>query len=88
MNIPDVCHALNNLTINPKTGIGEVIEIQAMETGYYKTGRKATQEEVDKENEALGVDKPTARAMSDASVFGWQVYANCLQSHKEREKNK
>jgi hypothetical protein len=73
------------MTIDPKTGIGEVIEIRAMETGYYKTHRHATQAEVDKENEALGVDKATARAMSDASVFGWQVYQNCLKSHQKRE---
>jgi len=88
MNIPDVCHALNNMTIDPKTGIGEVIEIRAMETGYYRTGRHATQSEVDQENEKLGVDKATARAMSDASVFGWHVYNNCLKSHQELEAKK
>lgn len=85
MNIPNKCYALNNMTINPKTKIGQVIEIRAFETGYYKTDKTATQEEVDTMNLAINVTLPEAKAMESASLFGWQVYKNCLETFKEKQ---
>ena len=83
MNIPDNCYALNNMTINPTTKRGKVIEIRAFETGYYKTDWLMTQEEVDeKNNSELGVSPTQAKAMESASLFGWQCYKSCLESYE------
>lgn len=88
MKVPDFCYALNNMTINPMTKEGKVIKVRAMETGFYPTTLRATQQTVDKLNAELGVDKPTAQAMVDASMFGWNCYLSCLQTYKEREHTK
>jgi len=71
------------MTINPSTQIGEVIEIRAFETGYYKTNQKANQNQVDTMNAKLDVTKPQAQAMESASMFGWNVYKNCLESFEK-----
>ena len=83
MNIPEKCFSLNNMTVNPQTKVGDVIEIRALETGYYRTTQKATQEEVNAMNEKLGVTIPQARAMEIASMFGWDVYKDNLQSYEK-----
>ena len=89
MNIPDYCYALNNMTIDPKTKIGEVIKIQALEKGYYPTNIKETQEFVDNYNmDMLGVTKAQSEAMKAASMFGWECYKNVLEfSAKRLEKS-
>jgi hypothetical protein len=63
ISIPQYCHGLNNMTINPRTKKGEVIRIQAFETGYYKTGLHMTQEEVDIWNSTCGITPAVAKAM-------------------------
>ena len=90
MIIPDYCWALLNTSINPKTKKGKVIKIVALESGYYSTSTEETQEDIDKINKRMGVDKATARAMETASIFGWQAYLPTLNSYKklEKEKNK
>ena len=95
MYIPDFCYALNNVTINPKTKVGKVIKIKALETGYYKTDMTATQEEVNHMNQFPDAGEPvdiaTAKAMTDASLFGWNCYIEMLASHKriaEKGENK
>jgi len=84
MFIPDSCFSLNKVTINPKTGIGEVIIIRALEKGYYKTNIFATQEQVDDMNlhPACGegiFDLNTVKAMETASIFGWDTYKKSLE---------
>ena len=83
MYIPDYCYRLNAMTINPKTKIGKVVQINALEKGYYETKTTATQEEIDKMNDDLGIDKPTAKAMGDASMFGWDCYNTMLRRYYE-----
>ena len=83
MFTPDMCLALNNMTID-KEGFGEVIHIRALETGYYKTSSFMTQEQVDEMNwEVYDVDIPTSRAMATASMFGWDVYLANLKIEQE-----
>jgi hypothetical protein len=80
ISIPQYCHGLNNMTIDPKTKLGQVIRIQAFETGYYRTDLKMTQEEVDQWNIELGINPVVAKAMESASMFGWNTYLNVLES--------
>lgn len=80
MNIPNKCYSLNNMTVNPKTGLGQVIEIRALETGYYKTIWLMTQEEVDMKNAEMGVGLAEAKAMKTASMFGWNTYIGASTS--------
>ncbi|MFZ2992396.1 MAG: hypothetical protein WA061_01660 [Microgenomates group bacterium] len=69
------------MTIDPKTGIGEVIIIKALEKGYYRTDMFMTQEEVDEQNILVGAGtKNVAQAMESASMWGWDCYLNCLKS--------
>ena len=85
--VPERCFALNNVTLNPKTKLGRVIEIRAFETGYYRTEFLMTQDGVDCKNAELGVDKAQAQAMESASMFGWQCYKNYLEAfEKSKEK--
>jgi hypothetical protein len=92
MNIPDFCYALNNRTINPKTKVGEVIIIRALEKGYYPTNILATQEEVDEMNKFPDIGSPVspieAKAMESASMFGWECYKNVLESYTKLEEKK
>lgn len=84
MNIPDFCYGLNNMTIDPKTKVGDVIVIKALERGYYPRMAKATQEQVDNMNLVeFGIDKPTAQAMCDASMFGWDCYPALLEAYSK-----
>ena len=70
------------MTINPKTRIGEVIKIVALETGYYKTNVKETQEFLDTFNRIqLKVSRSESRAMETASMFGWDTYLSSLESY-------
>lgn len=86
MNIPDKCFDLNNMTIDPKTGIGEIIRIVALEKGYHRTAFTGTQFNVDNMNKEIGVEKATAKAMAWASMFGWDTYLTMLETYKELEK--
>lgn len=88
MFIPNECYALNNMTIDPKTKMGEVIIIKALETGFYKTTMRTTQEMVDEMNKENRVNKPTSRAMYDASMFGWNIYKDSLNRYKKFYANK
>ena len=74
IKIPLRCYALNKRTINPQTGIGDVIEIRAFEKGFYTTLPKLTQVQVDVENKIMGISPEVAEAMYVASMFGWDVY--------------
>lgn len=85
MYIPDKCFALLNSSINPKTGIGTLILIKALEHGYYEQDYRTTQEEVDERNEQLGVTKEEAKAMATASIFGWQSYISSLEVYSKRK---
>jgi len=85
--VPEKCFSLNNMTINSKTKLGQVIEIRAFETGYYRTEFLMTQEGVDCKNAEMGVNKAQAQAMESASMFGWACYKNCLEAfEKSKEK--
>ena len=83
MFIPDMCLALNNMTID-KDGLGEVTIIRALERNFYTTKSFMTQEQVNGINlEIYDVDIPTARAMETASMFGWDVYLANLKIEQE-----
>lgn len=84
MNIPDFCYTLNNMTVDPKTKIGEIIRIVALESGYYKTTQTGTQEDVDALNKKLGVTRAQEEAMSAGSMFGWQVYKSVLETYQKK----
>ena len=83
MYIPDECFSLNKMTVNPKTRIGEIIKIKALEKGYYETLQEGAQEDVDKVNKELGIDVATVRAMETASMFGWDTYKKSLEAYKK-----
>ena len=83
MYIPSKCYALNNMTIHPETKIGNVIELRALERGFYKTALKATQEEVDNMNTHIGVTRAEAKAMEDATLFNWEMYPSRLAHYQE-----
>ena len=51
MNIPNFCYSLDCTSINPKTKIGKIIKVVALETGFYRTSFEGTQEEVDEMND-------------------------------------
>jgi hypothetical protein len=84
ISIPDFCYALNNMTINPETKIGEVIIVRGLEKGYYPTQMKLTQSQVDDLNIDLGITRAISRSMETASMFGWETY---LKSFEEMEKH-
>lgn len=84
MNIPDYCYTLNNITIDPKTKIGEIIKIKALESGYYRTIKSGTQEDVDQLNKKLGVTRAQEEAMSTGSMFGWETYLKALETYQEK----
>lgn len=88
MNIPDFCYTLNNMTVDPKTKIGEIIRVVALESGYYKTNYKGTQEDVNDMNENIGVSRAQEEAMSTGSMFGWESYPKALERFEEIFKEK
>jgi len=83
MHIPDYCYTLNNMTVNPKTKEGSIIKVVAMESGYYETYMRGTQEDVNNLNQELGVTRAQEEAMSTGSMFGWQTYKNVLERYEE-----
>lgn len=83
MNIPDKCYALNNMTIDPHTKLGDVIIIRALEHGFYSTEAVLTQEDVDSLNVELGVSRWEAKAMEDCSMFNWEMYPNRVRRYSE-----
>lgn len=88
MHIPDSCYSLLNTSINPKTGVGNIIVIKCLELGYYKTELEGTQDDVDEMNLNLGVQKHVAKAMETASMFGWHTYLNSLSSYSDVKSEK
>lgn len=84
MNIPDKCFSLLNTTIHLDDGIGTLIIIKALETGYYPQEYRCTQDEVDERNTELGVTKAQAKAMETASIFGWHAYEPTLKLYEKK----
>jgi hypothetical protein len=71
----DWCLTLLNTTINPATGLGQVIKVKWGEKGYYPTTLIHTQAQVDELNRKRDIQPWEAEAMSTCSIFdNWGAY--------------